>query len=54
MSELKLFRTYRHLDDARELIELLEKNEIKFSIVENSYDVDITFSGNKSQSDIQT
>ena len=53
MSELRLYRTYSHIEDAKELIELLEKNKIRFSIVENAYDVDVTFSGNKTQSDIQ-
>ncbi|NOQ73362.1 MAG: hypothetical protein GQ574_15255 [Crocinitomix sp.] len=47
MNEKSLFDKFPNLDDASELINILEEENIEFSIVENAFDVDITFTGNK-------
>lgn len=47
MNEKSLFDSFPTLQDASELTSILESNNIEFSIVENSFDVDITFTGNK-------
>lgn len=47
MGTKSLFDKFPTIDDASELINILEKEHITFSIVENAFDVDITFTGNK-------
>lgn len=53
MSDFSIFKRFPTMAEAQQLIELLEANNIKFSLIDNSHDVDITFTGNQSQSEIQ-
>lgn len=53
MGQLALFKIFPDINQAMELISLLEKNEITFSLIDNSHDVDLTFTGNNNQSNIQ-
>ncbi|WP_051568694.1 hypothetical protein [Crocinitomix catalasitica] len=52
MNEFSLFKTFSDIDAANDLIQLLEERKIKFSIINDAFEVDITFTGNK-QSNIQ-
>ncbi|MFT5820963.1 MAG: hypothetical protein ACI8ZM_002211 [Crocinitomix sp.] len=47
MNDKSLFDKFPTIDDAQELISILEEELIEFSIVENAFDVDINFTGNK-------
>jgi uncharacterized protein YnzC (UPF0291/DUF896 family) len=47
MTEKSLFDKFPTLEDAQELIAILEEEMIEFSIIDNAFDVDITFTGNK-------
>jgi hypothetical protein len=53
MKDFHLYKTYSNLGDASVLIKILEKESVPFSIVENAPEVDITFTGDDSQSDLQ-
>jgi len=53
MSDFSIFKRFSTMAEAQQLIDLLEVNNIKFSLIDNSHDVDITFTGNQSQSEIQ-
>lgn len=44
--ELAQFTTYTSMADARPLIDILEEHQIEFSLVEDAYEVDISFTGN--------
>jgi len=46
MSDFTIFKTFRNLAEANGLIQMLEEEEITFSLIENTFDVDITFTGN--------
>ncbi len=53
MDGFSIYKIFPSLAEANELIAILEENKIQFSLVDNSHDVDITFTGNNSQSNLQ-
>lgn len=46
MSDFAIFQDFIAKEDARQLLNILDANKIPFSVVENAYEVDITFGGN--------
>ena len=52
MQDFSIFKIFNNLEQAQPVIQLLENNEIPFSLIENAHEVDITFTGN-AQSNIQ-
>jgi hypothetical protein len=46
MSDFAIFKDFIAKEDARQLLNILDVNRIPFSVVENAYEVDITFGGN--------
>ncbi|MCC7453222.1 MAG: hypothetical protein IT222_03570 [Crocinitomix sp.] len=46
MSDFAIFQDFIAKEDARQLLNILDANKIPFTVVENAYEVDITFGGN--------
>ncbi len=46
MTDFTVYARFKNVDEATDLINLLEKHNVQFSLIDNGYDTDITFTGN--------
>lgn len=53
MSEKVIYKIFSKQEQGEELFEILEQNKIEFSLVQNAFEVDTTFSGSPYQAEIQ-
>lgn len=53
MSKKSIYRIISKREDGNELFEILENNKIEFSLIQNAFEVDTTFSGSPYQAEIQ-